>query len=124
MTRKPIEERRHPRNDEEAATFKGMGNAVTIIRERRGMDRDSLAVKAEMTLEELEKIERGELDEWWGGIRVIAKAFDMSLPALMMEAEESAPGPGGEKVGQSAGEAESDSTAPGARGDAAEGKQP
>lgn len=114
--------RRRPRDDEEAAAFKGLGQAVTVIRERRGMDRDTLAAKAEMTLAELEKIERGELDEWWGGLRVIAKAFGMPLPALLIEAEEFAPGKGGEKWRQSAREAEADSTIPGARSDAAEGK--
>jgi hypothetical protein len=35
----------------------------------------------------------GELDEWWGGLRVLAKAFGMSLGALMIEAEELAPAP-------------------------------
>lgn len=121
MTGKPVERRREPRNDEEAAAFKGLGQAVTVIRERRGMSRDELAAKAEMTVPELEAIERGELDEWWGGLRMIAKAFDMSFPALMMEVEEFAPGKGGEDWRRSAGEAESDSAIPGARSDAAEG---
>jgi transcriptional regulator with XRE-family HTH domain len=113
--------RKPPRDEEEAAAFKGMGQAVTIIRERRGMARDELASKAEMAGAELEKIERGELDEWWGGLRMIAKAFDMPVPALMMEVEEFAPGPGGEKWRQHAREAESDSAIPGARSDAADG---
>ena len=76
-----------------------------------------------MTRPELEKIERGELDEWWGGIRMVAKAFGMPLPALMMEVEEFAPGKGGERWRQSAGEAEADSAIPGARSDAAEGRE-
>jgi transcriptional regulator with XRE-family HTH domain len=97
-----------------------MGQAITVIRERRGMSRDELASKAEMTVPQLEKIERGELDEWWGGLRVIAKAFGMPLPALMMEAEEFAPGKGGEDWRRSTGEAESDGAIPGARSDAAE----
>ncbi|MGN6254105.1 MAG: helix-turn-helix domain-containing protein [Solirubrobacterales bacterium] len=70
-----------------------MGQAITIIRERRGMDRDTLAAKAEMTRAELEKIERGELDEWWGGLRALTKALDISLGALVIVAEESAPEP-------------------------------
>lgn len=121
MTRQ--QRRRHPRNDEEAAAFKGLGQAVTVIRERRGMSSDELAAKAEMTRAELEKIEHGELDEWWGGIRMVAKAFGMSLSALMLEAEEFAPGRGGESWRQTAGEAEGDSAIPGARSDAAEGKR-
>jgi transcriptional regulator with XRE-family HTH domain len=120
MTEHPLEQRRSPRDDEEAASFKGLGQAVTVIRKRRGMDRDTLAKKAEMTQPELEKIERGEFDEWWGGLRAIAKAFEMSLPALMMEAEEFAPGRGGESWRRNAGEAEGDSAIPGTRSDAAE----
>jgi transcriptional regulator with XRE-family HTH domain len=98
MTRQ--QRRKRPRDDEEAAAFKGMGQAVTIIRERRGMDQDTLAAKAEMTRSELEKIERGELDEWWGGLRMVAKAFGMPFPALMMEAEEFAPGKGARSGGR------------------------
>lgn len=123
MTRKPVERRREPRNDEEAAAFKGLGQAVTVIRERRGMSRDELATKAEMTVPELEKIERGELDEWWGGLRFIAKAFGMPVGALMIEAEEFAPGSGGEKWRQSAREAEADSAIRAPRSDATEGGQ-
>ncbi len=51
------------------------------------MDQDELAARAEMTRPELERVERGELDEWWGGIRLIAKALGMSPGALMTEAE-------------------------------------
>jgi transcriptional regulator with XRE-family HTH domain len=121
MTRQ--QQRRPPRDDEEAAAFKGLGQAITVIRERRGMCRDELAVKCEMTRPELEKIERGELDEWWGGIRMIAKALGMPLPALMMEGEEFAPGPGGEKWRQDTREAESDSAIRAPRSDVAEGGQ-
>jgi transcriptional regulator with XRE-family HTH domain len=120
MTQQP---RRPPRDDEEAAAFKGLGQAITVIRERRGMDRDELAARAEMTRPELEKVERGELDEWWGGLRVIAKAFGMPVGTLMIEAEEFAPGPGGEKWRQSAREAEADSAIRAPRSDAAEGGQ-
>lgn len=90
------ESRRQSRDAEEAVAFKGMGQAITIIRERRGMSRDELAAKCEMTPTELKRIERGEADESWGGVRLIAKGLDMPLGALMIEAEESAPGPGGE----------------------------
>jgi transcriptional regulator with XRE-family HTH domain len=121
MTGEPVEQRRPPRDEEEVAAFKGLGQAITVIRERRGMSRDTLASKAKMTVPELEKIERGELDEWWGGLRMIAKALETPFPALMMEAEEFAPGKGGGDWRRSAGEAESDSAIPGARSDAAEG---
>jgi transcriptional regulator with XRE-family HTH domain len=109
MTGHPVERRRDPRDNEEAAAFKGLGQAVTVTRERRGLTREQLAGQCEMTQSELEKIERGEFDEWWGGLRRIAKAFGMPFPALMMEAEEFAPGRGGEDWRQSAREAEADS---------------
>lgn len=121
MTGEPVERRREPRNDEEAAAFKGLGQAVTVIRERRGMTRDELASKTEMTVPELEKLERGELDEWWGGIRLVAKAFGMPLPALMMEGEEFAPGKGGDSWRAEDQGSESGSAIPRARSDAAEG---
>lgn len=116
-------ERRAPRNEEEAASFSGLGQAVTVIRERRSMSREELASKAEMTQAELERIEGGEFDEWWGGLRVIAKAFQMPLPALLMEVEEFAPGKGGEQWRQHAREAESGSAIRGPRSDAAAGEQ-
>lgn len=90
-----INQRRAPRDAEEAAAFKGMGRAVAAIRERRGMERDELALRCEMTVAELEAIERGEADEGWAGLRLVAKALDMPLSALFMEAEGLAPGPGG-----------------------------
>jgi transcriptional regulator with XRE-family HTH domain len=89
------ESHRQPRDAEEAAAFKGMGQAITVIRERRGMSRDELAARCEMTPAKLEQVERGEADESWGGVRLIAKELDMPLGALMIEAEESAPSAGG-----------------------------
>jgi len=118
------QQRRSPRDAEEAAAFKGMGQAITIIRERQGLGRDELASSCEMSKAELERIESGEFDEWWGGLRQLAKALGVPLPALLTEAEEFAPGPGGEKWRQSAREAGSDTVAPGARSDAAEGGSP
>jgi transcriptional regulator with XRE-family HTH domain len=115
------EQPRKPRDAEEAAAFQGMGQAITVIRERRGMNREELARRCEMTPAELEAVERGEMDESWGLTRRIAKALDMPLGALMIEAEEFAPGPGGEAWRQNTREAEADSAIPGARSDAAEG---
>jgi transcriptional regulator with XRE-family HTH domain len=88
--------REPPRDVEEAAAFKGLGHAVTLIRERKGMDRDEFAAEAEMSPAELEQVEHGELDEWWGGLRMIAKAAGMPLSTLVSEAEKSSPGNGGE----------------------------
>jgi len=88
--------REPPRDDEEAAAFKGLGEAVTLMRERKGMDREGFAAKAEMTPAELEQVEHGELDEWWGGLRMIAKAAGIPLSTLVSEAEKTSPGNGGE----------------------------
>lgn len=106
------ESRRQLRDAEEAAAFKGMGQAITVIRERRGMSREELAAQCEMTPAELEQVELGEADESWGGVRMIAKGLDMPLGALMIEAEEFAPGPGGEAWRQNTREAEGDSAIP------------
>lgn len=122
MGKKRVEVRRPPRDEEEAAAFKGLGHTVTIIRERQGMSRDDLAAKAEMSVPELERIERGELDEGWGGLRTIAKAFGMSVGALFIEAEEHAPGTGGEDWRQSTREGGAGSAIRAPRSDAAEGK--
>jgi transcriptional regulator with XRE-family HTH domain len=122
MTRRPVELRRPPRNDEEAAAFKGLGHTVTVIRERQDMTRNELAARSEMTTPELERIERGELDEGWGGLRVIAKAFGMPVGALMNEAEEFAPGPGGESWRRETRDAEAGSSIRAPRSDAAEAR--
>jgi len=79
---------RRPRDVEEAAAFKGMGRAIAANRERCRMDREELAAKSEMTSAELEAIERGEVDESWSGIGLIAEALGMAPAALMDEAEE------------------------------------
>jgi len=115
--------RRAPRDEEEAAAFKGMGHAITDIRERRGMDLDELASKCEMTPARLEEIENGESDEPWGDLCLVAKGLEMPVPALFMAAEEAAPGRGGEQWRQWTREAEAGSAAPGVRSDAAEGEK-
>lgn len=114
------QQRRQPHDAEEAAAFKGMGQAITVIRERRGMSREELAAKCEMTPAELERVECGEADESWGGVRLIAKGLDMPLGALIIEAEDLAPGAGGEAWRQNTREAQGDSATPKPRSDAAQ----
>ena len=109
---------------EETAAFKGMGQAITVIREQCKMSREKLAELCEMTPAELEKVEHGEADESWGGVRLIAKGLDMPLGALMIEAEEFAPGPGGEVWRQNTRRAARDKSIPNARSDTIEGNPP
>jgi transcriptional regulator with XRE-family HTH domain len=101
-----ISEPEPPHDEEQIASLKGMGHAITIIRERRGLSREEVAPKAEMTVGELEAIERGELHERWGGLRTVAQALGVTLPALINQAEEQAPGPGGEQWRRRSGAAE------------------
>ncbi|HEY5943025.1 MAG TPA: helix-turn-helix transcriptional regulator [Solirubrobacterales bacterium] len=116
--------RQKPRDHEEDTAFEGMGQAITEIRERHGMSREELAAKCDVSPVELGAVERGELDESWGIIRRIAKALGMPLDALMIEAEEFAPGPSGEAWRQNTQEDEANSTTPEPPSDAGEGKQP
>lgn len=115
---------REPRDDEDAAAFQGMAHAITVNRERQGMSREELAEKSGLTLANLEMVERGELDESWGNTRWIAKSLGIPLSALMTEAEEAAPGPGGEAWRNSTKEIEEGSEIRGPRSDAAEGRRP
>lgn len=88
------QKRRPPRDDEEAAAFKGLGKAIITMREQRGLGRAEFASRCEMTRVELEEIEKGSLDESWGGLRHIAKVLGVSLPALLNEAEKLIQAPG------------------------------
>lgn len=94
----------------EGAAFRGLGQTIRAIRERRGMDMRELAAKCKVTLAELKKIERGDFDELWRGLRLfglVANAFDIPLDALIVEAVEPAAGPGGRQRQESMGQAES-----------------
>ncbi len=116
----------HPsgiQNEEHIASMKGLGHAITITRERRGITRKELASKCEMTVRKLELIEGADLEVRWGDVARLAAALGMPLPEMFVQAEEHAPGRGGERWRQRSAEAESHSTVPGARSDAAEGRK-
>lgn len=96
--------------EKKGATPKGLGENIRVLREQCGMDQGELASKCELTLAELKKIERGDCDELWAGIRVfalVASAFDMPLDALTIEAPAPAALPDGEEGRKGSGEAES-----------------
>ena len=90
-------ERHDPPLDEgEVASLKRMGKTVTLIREQRGMAREELAPKCEMTVPELKRIESGKMSERWGDLGKVAKGLEMGLDELFREYEERAPSPGAE----------------------------
>jgi len=82
---------------EDDASFKGMGRAILMVRERAGMSSAELAEKIEVKEIEMRQLERGELDADWATLRVIARELELPLDALIELAEESAPGEGGEQ---------------------------
>jgi transcriptional regulator with XRE-family HTH domain len=94
--REALERQEPPRDEEEAAAYKGMDRAVTALREERGMSVEELASRSGVPPAELQRIEGGEFAERWGDLGRIAKALETTLPALISKAEELAPGPGGE----------------------------
>jgi DNA-binding XRE family transcriptional regulator len=73
-----------------------MGQTITVIREQRGIDRDTFAAKIEVDRKDLKQIERGEVEADWGTLRAIARALRLPLDVLIELAEECAPGEGGE----------------------------
>jgi len=77
-----------------------------MVRERAGMSSAELAEKIEVKEIEMRQLERGELDADWATLRVIARALNLPLAALIELAEESAPGEGGDHWRQWSREAE------------------
>jgi DNA-binding XRE family transcriptional regulator len=74
-----------------------MGQTITVLREQRGMARDTFAAKIEKDRPTLEKIERGEVNADWGTLRAVARVLCLPLDVLIELAEECAPGAGGEE---------------------------
>jgi transcriptional regulator with XRE-family HTH domain len=86
--REVMERHDPPRDEEEVAEFEAMGQAVTVIREGRGMTRGELAPKCGMTVPELQRIESGTVGERWGDLRRVAQGLGIPLPALLRKFEE------------------------------------
>jgi len=74
-----------------------MGQTIAVLREQRGLDRDSFAAETGEDITCLEEIERGEVNAEWGTLRDIARALSIPLDVLVELAEECAPGEGGEE---------------------------
>lgn len=80
---------------EDDAAFKGMGQVIAETRERRGIGREAFAAMIGRDRPGLERLERGEVDEEWGTLRLAARALEMPLDRLVELAEEAAGGEGG-----------------------------
>jgi transcriptional regulator with XRE-family HTH domain len=92
--REVLERHNPPRDEEEASDFKAMGQAVTDLREWRGMTREELAPKCEITVPELERVENGKVHERWGDLFRITEGLEIPLATLMRKFNELEPGPG------------------------------
>jgi transcriptional regulator with XRE-family HTH domain len=86
---------RRARTAEDAASFNGMGRAVTQLRREAGMTQSALAIQAEVSAVAVGAIERGEAEATWATLRRIAKGLNVPLFDLLSLAEELAPGDGG-----------------------------
>jgi transcriptional regulator with XRE-family HTH domain len=84
-------------SDNHAVSPKGLGDAITAIRERCGIASEELVPKSGLTLQELNGIEGGEIDALWGDLRKIARGLGMPLAELLSQVEEYATGSAGEK---------------------------
>lgn len=67
---------------------RGLGRAIRGLREERGLSRDSLAERADLSEVELAQIEEGEADPLWGTVALIAAGLKVSLRHLSEAAEE------------------------------------
>ncbi|HXR61073.1 MAG TPA: helix-turn-helix transcriptional regulator [Solirubrobacterales bacterium] len=65
----------------------GLGKAVRVLRNRAGLSRAELAVRAELDATSVSRIEAGAIDPTWGSMRRIAKGLGVSLRELAEEAE-------------------------------------
>jgi transcriptional regulator with XRE-family HTH domain len=66
----------------------GLGKAVRSLREDAGIDRATLAERAELLPTLIAEIESGRSDPTWGDMRKVAEALSVSLEALSELAEE------------------------------------
>jgi transcriptional regulator with XRE-family HTH domain len=60
-----------------------LGKGVAIFREACALTQEELARRAELSVEELREIERGEVEARWGDLRRIAYGLKIRLPQLV-----------------------------------------
>lgn len=69
----------------------GIGAAVRELREHRGIPKGDLAHMADLPDSDLEAIEAGTAEEYWGDLRKLAPALGVALTGLIEMGEELAP---------------------------------
>jgi DNA-binding XRE family transcriptional regulator len=71
-----------------------LGKAIRQLRKGAGLTQQALADRAEVTVEELRRIEIGAVDADWGSVRRLAYALDKGLPEVFRLTEEMEAGQG------------------------------
>lgn len=84
---KPARVRAMPRGPSPQVPQRGLGGAIQILREEKGVSRGFLAVKSQMESTALADIESGRIDPSWGSVKRLASALEVSLETLAALAE-------------------------------------
>jgi transcriptional regulator with XRE-family HTH domain len=79
-------------SEDDAASLKGMGLAVSEFRQRHELSQSALARRAGIGVSTLREIEQGESDARWGTLRLLASALDVPLEVMIERAGQLAPG--------------------------------
>ena len=66
---------------------RALGSAVRALRERAGLSPAALAGRAEISVSLLARIESGDDDPSWGGMRRVARGLGVSMEELSEVAE-------------------------------------
>jgi DNA-binding XRE family transcriptional regulator len=65
-----------------------LGQAIGRLREQAELTQEELADRAQISAEELRRIEAGSVDTDWGTLRRLARGMDVELPGLFRLMEE------------------------------------
>jgi transcriptional regulator with XRE-family HTH domain len=78
-------------SEDDAASLKGMGLAVSELRKRHELSQSALARRAGMGVSTLYEIEQGKSDARWGTLRLLASALEVPLEVMIKRAGQLAP---------------------------------
>lgn len=91
--------RRSRPDEEEDASLRGLGLAVTQLREDLGLSREAAVKKAGLTVPTITGIEKAKTREpRWGTLRRLAKALEVPVNDLVELGIQLAPGPAGDRL--------------------------